>query len=158
MKHIAILTIVILGLLTGLVHADTFIGQVVRVTDGDTITVLDKQNRQHRIRLAGIDAPERKQPWGQRSRGALAGMVASRRVTVQFDTIDRYKRLIGKVYQGTNDISLQMVASGNAWVYRKYSSDESLLRAEKIARAGSRGLWSLPQSERIPPWQWRRRY
>jgi len=130
---------------------------VVGVADGDTVTVLDRERRaQSRVRLSAIDTPERGQPWGTRARQALADKVFRREVRVAPEGEDRYGRVLGRLYVGNRDINREMVREGHAWVYRRYSLDAGLLEDERAAREGRRGLWSLPGSETVPPWDWRR--
>src|SRR5574340_1302510 len=95
--------------------AATLVGQVVGVTDGDTVTVLDEQRQQHKIRLAGIDAPEKRQPFGQRSKETLSDAVFGRSVSVEWDKFDRYGRIIGKIVVDTKDVNLRQVEAGLAW-------------------------------------------
>ncbi len=95
--------------------ADTLTGKVVKVTDGDSITVLDSTNTQHRIRLQGIDAPERKQAFGNASRKHLASLVAGKTVTVKWDKRDRYGRIVGFVLVDGHDVNLEQVKTGMAW-------------------------------------------
>jgi endonuclease YncB( thermonuclease family) len=139
--------------------AQNLSGRVVSVTDGDTITLLDERRVQHKIRLAGIDAPERKQPFGQRSKEQLSELVAGRTVEVETEKLDRYGRTVGKVIADGRDANLAMVVSGLAWHYKKYQDEQSpsdrLLydSAEKDARAARRGLWA--DQSPIPPSDWR---
>ena len=130
-------------------------GRVVGITDGDTLTVLDEARRQTRVRLAEIDAPESHQPYGSRAKQALSELVFGRDVRVVVVTIDRYGRTVGRIYAGSLDVSAEMVRQGAAWVYRKYNHDPSLLRLEQEAQQARRGLWGLPEAERMPPWEWR---
>jgi len=132
-----------------------FSGKVVRVSDGDTIVVL-VDHRQVKVRLHGIDTPERAQPWGRQATKALAHLVAGRVVEVEQTDTDRYERVVGKVFVDQLDVNRQLVADGHAWVYRKYSQDPELISAEAAARKDKRGLWALPEPERIPPWEWRK--
>jgi len=137
--------------------AETTAGKVVRVADGDTITILaDRQ--QTRVRLANIDTPERRQPWGKKAKQALAGLVAGKWVEVEVLDVDRYGRTIGLVLVDGHQVNRDLVASGHAWVYPKYNHDPGLPDIEAEARAARRGLWSLPEAERIPPWKWRREH
>jgi len=130
-------------------------GRVVRVADGDTVSVLDNNNTQHKIRLQGIDAPERNQRYGKKSRDALSGMVSGRTVGVVVLGKDSYGRSNGTVYLGERNINLAMVAAGHAWWYRYYSPYDRLLEAaEGKARATKLGLWAEPDP--VPPWDWRR--
>ena len=108
------------------------------------------------MRLTEIDTPERAQPWGTRARQALADKVFQRQVQVMPEGEDRYGRLLGRIYLGGRDINREMVREGHAWAYRQYLSDESLLEDESLAREAGIGLWSLPQAQNVPPWEWRR--
>jgi len=130
-------------------------GRVVRVADGDTVSVLDNNNTQHKIRLQGIDAPERNQRYGKKSRDALSGMVSGRNVGVVVLGKDSYGRSNGILYLGERNINLAMVAAGHAWWYRYYAPDDHPLKAaESKARATKLGLWAEPDP--VPPWDWRR--
>ena len=130
---------------------------VVGVADGDTVTVLDPARRTRiKVRLTEIDTPERGQPWGSRARQALADKVFRRQVRVASQGEDRYGRTLARLYVGDRDINREMVREGHAWVYRRYSSDAWLLEDERAAQEGRRGLWSLPEAGRVPPWEWRR--
>ena len=137
-------------------HAETLAGRVVGVHDGDTVTLLDDQKHQTKVRLAEIDTPESKQPYGSRSKQALSDLVFGKAVQVEVRDIDRYGRTVGRVSVNGIDVNAALVASGAAWVYRQYSRDPELLRLEAEARAAQRGLWALPEAQRTPPWEWRR--
>jgi len=132
-------------------------GEVIAITDGDTIRLLTLEKRQVRIRLAEIDTPERGQPYSSRAREALAELVFRKPVTVVYVDTDRYGRTVGRVYVDGLDVNAELVRRGAAWVYRKYARDDSLYRLEDEARTAQRGIWSLPEVQRIPPWEWRRR-
>jgi endonuclease YncB( thermonuclease family) len=130
-------------------------GRVVRVADGDTVSVLDHNNTQYKIRLHGIDTPERNQRYGKQAWDALSDMVAGKNVGVVVLGKDSYGRTDGTVYLGERNINLAMVAAGHAWWYRYYAPDEHLLQAaEQKARTEKLGLWAEPNP--IPPWDWRR--
>jgi len=129
-----------------------FTGVVVGVADGDTITVL-RDNEQVKVRLAEIDAPEKAQAFGSKSKQALSALVFNKQVFVVDQGKDKYKRTIGRVYQGDIDVSAKQVRMGMAWVYRKYSKDKRLLSLENQAREQRLGLWI--DAEPIPPWAWR---
>lgn len=122
-------------------------GQVVGVTDGDTITLLDGQRTQHKVRLAGIDAPEKAQAFGQRSKEHLSSLVFGRQVKVETAKQDRYGRTVGKVLFDGRDANLAMVVAGLAWHYKKYEGEQSpadrllYAAAEQEAREARRGLW-----------------
>ena len=129
------------------VFADTLNGKVVKITDGDTLVVLDADNTQHKIRLSGIDAPESNQPFGKRSKEALSALVAGQRVEVDWHKHDRYGRIVGKVIAQGKDVNLDQVRTGMAWWYRKYANEQSLVdqgiyaAAEAKARVTGVGLW-----------------
>ena len=132
-------------------------GRVVRVADGDTLSVLDAANAQHKIRLYGIDTPERDQPHGKIAWSALSELVAGRSVGIVEVETDSYGRTVGTVYLGDQNVNLAMVEQGHAWWYRRHAQHERPLEAaEKQARKEGRGLWA--DSNPIPPWEWRRRY
>ncbi len=129
-------------------NAGIITGKVVSVSDGDTITVLDAENNQHKIRLMGIDAPEKSQPFGQASKKNLSNMVFGKTVTVEWLKHDRYKRVIGKVLFEKMDVCLEQVKSGFAWHYKQYEreqlGDDRFLyaNAEVSARKERVGLWA----------------
>jgi endonuclease YncB( thermonuclease family) len=154
---VQILTFAALAIPCAPVRADDpprpFTGKVVKIADGDTITVLlDK--KQHRIRLEGIDSPEKGQAYGTKARQALADKIFGQTVRVEWKKRDRYNRIIGRVYLGDRDISLEMVKDGFAWHYKRYSKEAALADAEREARKAGRGLWA--DKEPTPPWEWRR--
>ncbi len=120
--------VITLGLLIGLsltAFGDTLTGKVGRVVDGDTLYVLDANYKQHKIRLAGIDAPEKKQAYGLASRKHLASIVADQQVTVEYQKRDRYGRIVGKVLLDGIDACLEQVKAGFAWHYKKYQHEQS---------------------------------
>ncbi len=132
-----------------------FTGRVVRVADGDTVSILDARNKQHKVRLYGIDTPERDQPYGKKSRAVLSKWVADEYVGVVVVEKDDYGRTVGTLYHEETNINAAMVASGNAWWYRHYAPNNRLLaESEKTARKQALGLWS--EQDPIPPWDWRR--
>ena len=96
------------------VFAQTLLGEVISVADGDTVTVLDSSKRQHRVRLAGIDAPEKRQAFGNRSRQALVAMVFRQQVVVEYQKTDRYGRLIGVVFFKNVDVNRELLDLGMA--------------------------------------------
>ena len=140
--------------------AEELTGKVIRVADGDTITVLSSANQQHKIRLMGIDAPEKGQPFGNASRESLASMVAGRNVSVEWHKRDRYGRLVGQVFADSHDVGLVQIERGMAWHYKAYEREQrpadaqAYAGAEVEAKAARRGLWADPGS--VPPWEWRR--
>lgn len=136
-------------------HAETIAAHVVGVHDGDTITVLDIEKHQTKVRLAEIDAPELDQPYGNKSKQMLSDLVFDKDVTIQKQSVDKYDRTVGRVFLGEIDINLLMVKLGGAWAYREYLNDDTLLSVEEDAKTFGSGLWGLQEDQRIPPWEWR---
>lgn len=155
-----ILLVLAITLLTTISRAELISGRVVRVADGDTITVLDADKRQHKIRLAGIDAPEKAQAFGRRAQESLAELVANRPVIVETHKRDRNGRFIGKVLVEGRDINVEQIRRGLAWFYRQYQRElspqdqQSYARAEEEVRSFRAGLWA--DKHPIPPWDFRR--
>ena len=135
-------------------------GTVVGISDGDTLTLLDANKTQYRIRLDGIDAPERTQPYGQRARQSLATLAHRRVASANCPKVDRYGRAVCRVIIDGVDVGLEQIRRGYAWHYVKYAHEqratdrERYSRAESDARSASIGLWSF--SDPIPPWDYRR--
>lgn len=135
-------------------------GAVVGISDGDTITVLDDARVQHKVRLAGIDAPEKGQAFGARAKQSLSDCAFGNRARVAGEKIDRYGRLVGKVVVEGVDCNLRQVEAGLAWHYKQYQREQSrqdrlaYARAEEQARVHRFGLWRDvdPQA----PWDYRR--
>ena len=136
--------------------AETLTGKVVGVHDGDTLTLLDNSNRQVKIRLAEIDAPESHQPYGSRAKQELSELAFGRSAVVQVQDIDRYGRTVGRITVDEVDVNAEMVRRGAAWVYRKYAKDQSLFTIEQQAKDAKAGLWALPEADQMPPWEWRK--
>lgn len=142
-------------------NSEMLFGKVVRVIDGDTVVVLDEKNTQHKIRLQGIDAPERNQAFGKKSKNFLSDLIAAQTVKVEHTKKDRYGRIIGKIIFGNTDVNLEQVRAGYAWHYKKYEREQNAedqvayAHAEIFARENKFGLWNDPHA--IPPWEWRKR-
>jgi endonuclease YncB( thermonuclease family) len=140
-------------------QAETVTGRVVSVADGDTITVLDATKTQHKIRLAGIDAPEKAQPFGQRSKESLSDLVFDQAVTAKTSKRDRYGRSVGTVLVDGLDANLEQIKRGMAWHYKAYEREHSpqerltYAEAEEVARGARVGLWKDDQP--VPPWDFR---
>ncbi|WP_370060668.1 thermonuclease family protein [Neptunomonas phycophila] len=129
---------------------------VIAITDGDTVKVMDNQNQHYKIRLASIDAPERKQPFGKKSTELLASKIGNQRVTLNCPNKDRYGRWIcGISYQG-QDVNRWMVEQGGAWVYRQYYKGKDYYIAENTAKDQQLGLWKTSEYQVMPPWEWRK--
>lgn len=161
-----------LAFAAGCAHSDDGIlrGRVVGLSDGDTITVLEGKTR-HKIRLQGIDAPERAQPFGTKSRENLSVLVFEKEVEVHWTKRDRWERILGKVLVDDPacserrcpkiDVNLRQISGGFAWWYRRYAREQSAEdrrlyeEAERLSRSGRVGLWADPSP--LPPWDWRRK-
>lgn len=135
-------------------QAAAFSGKVVAIADGDTLTILTASKHQHRIRLAGIDAPEKRQPFGTRSRQSLSELCFGKQAEVISEVIDRYKRIVATVTCDGVNANAEQVHQGMAWVYRRYAGKhQHLYVLEDEARVAKRGLWSDPHP--VAPWEWR---
>jgi endonuclease YncB( thermonuclease family) len=139
--------------------AATIEGKVVNVADGDSITIVDSIYTQHKIRLSGIDAPEKSQPFGTRSKQSLSDMVFSKTVIVDTDKRDRYGRNVGKVLVDGIDANLEQVRRGMAWHYKAYAKvqpatdQQAYANAEIDAKTARRGLWV--DENPMAPWDFR---
>jgi endonuclease YncB( thermonuclease family) len=150
----------ILALGSLVASAETITGRVVGVTDGDTITILNARGQQFKIRLSGIDAPEKGQSFGNRAKESLSEMVFSKQVVVESSKEDRYRRKVGKVKHDDTDVNLEQVRKGMAWHYTAYAKEqapadrEAYANAEAEAKALRRGLWR--ETTQSAPWEVRR--
>ena len=159
-QKVKLASVVLLAVFTIQCSAANIEGKVIKVADGDTVTVLDAGNKQHRVRLTGIDAPERHQAYGGKSTESLVDLVYLKKVTVQSSGTDRYKRVLGKVLLDGLDVNLEQVKRGLAWHYKHYAKDQTsedqgtYAEAEVLARRRQLGLWVLESP--IPPWEYRR--
>ncbi len=156
MTRIFPLCIISLVLSVHPVLANDFSGSVVSVLDGDTIDVLHT-GKAERIRLHGIDCPEKKQAYGQKAKHAASALVFGKEVTLHTFGKDKYGRTIGDVLlpDGTN-VNQELVKEGWCWWYRKYAPGDTMLeRLESEAREAKKGLWVEPNP--VPPWEWRKR-
>jgi endonuclease YncB( thermonuclease family) len=153
---VVLLLVLLLPTLTLAAKSETGLqGRVVGVHDGDTFTLLQDGHQQIKVRLAEIDAPESKQPYGNKAKQELSSLIFGKIVTINIQDTDRYGRTVGRVFINTLDVNADMIRRGAAWVYRKYAKDQTLYPLEAQAKQQKRGLWNLPESQRIPPWEWR---
>lgn len=162
-RHLGILLpfvcVVLLYLLSCSAFADVLSGRIVGISDGDTVTLLDAQHQQHKIRLAGIDAPEKSQAYGQRAKESLSQLVFDQTVQIEGNRTDRYGRFLGKILVNGKDANLEQLRAGMAWHYKQYQNEQSppdrqlYADAESQARQRRVGLWagSAPQL----PWEFR---
>jgi endonuclease YncB( thermonuclease family) len=147
-RYIVLLAI----LLARAVCAGELAGPVVGIQDGYTLTVLVSR-KQIKVRLTEIDAPERKQPFGTRSKQSLAELCAGKDARVAEQGKDRYGRSLGRVYCAGVDANAEQVRRGMAWVFDRYVTDRALYPVQEEARAARRGLWH--DQHPVPPWEWR---
>lgn len=155
-SFLAWLTLLPLLVMSATCYADSsqesYLAQVISIADGDTIVVL-RQSQQIRVRLAEIDAPEKNQPWSNKSKLALGTKIFGEEVALQVSSKDRYGRSIAWIELDGREINREMVRDGHAWAYRRYLVTQDLLEEETAAKERQVGLWSLAHP--IPPWQWR---
>lgn len=139
MRRILITILIMLPLL---LSAQTLKGKAVSIADGDTFTLLVNDNEQVKIRIDGIDAPEKKQDFGNRAKQYLSDMIWNQELIVKVSKKDRYGRSIGKVSTPEiPDVGLEMIKAGLAWQYRDYNNDKTYSEAERLARENKKGLW-----------------
>ena len=155
------LILIFILFLTNFANAKTIEGLVVGVADGDTITVLDQQKNTYKIRLQGIDAPEKNQAFGEKSKQSLHDLVHSKQVRIEYDKEDKYGRIVGKVIVDDVDICLQQLVLGMAWHYKKYQNEQSLSdralysETELKSKSLKLGLWT--DDTPMPPWEFRKK-
>ncbi len=155
------LLVLLLFLAQATSHAQprTLEGRIVGVTDGDTVTLLDAHHTQTKIRLAGIDAPESRMPYGQKAKAYLATLVFGKDVVAVTSKLDRYGRTIATLMVAGQDTNLAMVQAGLAWHYKQYAREQqkaeamAYAQAEVLARTRGLGLWQ--DADPVAPWDWR---
>ncbi|MGV1045517.1 MAG: thermonuclease family protein [Limnohabitans sp.] len=153
--------ICVLTLVPHCVIAAVLSGRVVGISDGDTVKVLDESKHVHTIRLMGIDAPEKAQPFGQRSKQSLSSLVYLQQVHVHWSKKDKYGRIVGQILnQSGADVCIEQIQRGMAWHYKQYIREQSpedqisYAQAEELARRENLGLWR--ENSPTPPWLWRK--
>ena len=130
--------------------------KVIDISDGDTFTCFTDENEQIKVRLAEIDAPEMDQPYGGNSKQSLYDVISSEMVKLDVQDTDSYGRTVARVTRMDGvDVNAQQIKVGAAWAYPKHLKDKSLLALETEAKSNQLGLWALPTSDQIPPWEWR---
>ncbi|MBD0294664.1 MAG: thermonuclease family protein [Flavisolibacter sp.] len=130
-------------------------GKVVAIADGDTFTFLDKKNMQVKIRLYGVDCPERSQEFGTVARQKLSDLIFGQPVKLVEKGTDQYGRTIAMVYTPNNVcVNEELLRNGLAWHYKEYDKNSRWAQLEEIARRNKVGLWSQPHP--TPPWEWRK--
>jgi endonuclease YncB( thermonuclease family) len=160
-RALRVLLAAALLLLSAAAGAEAVKGKVTWVDDGDSFVMILDGGREARVRIAGIDAPERRQPYSRVARRHLEEMVKDRRVTVAAYKTDVYGRLVGPVRAQGRDVGLAQIEAGLAWHDVRHLSEQppeeagKYARAESAARSARRGLWAW--SAPVPPWEWRAR-
>jgi endonuclease YncB( thermonuclease family) len=149
-RFLSIFSILAAFFLGNMALANVIHGRVVGVSDGDSVTVIDANKTQYKIRLAGIDAPERAQAYGQKSKQSLSDLVFGKQVDVEWSKRDRYGRTVGKLMLGGVDINLEQIKIGMAWHYKEYQNEQSpedrvaYAQSESQAQDKKMGLWRDP--------------
>jgi endonuclease YncB( thermonuclease family) len=149
----------LLAVLSMAASAGTISGRVVSIADGDTITILDGDTRQQVIRLQGIDAPEKAQPFGNVSKRHLSDLAFDREALAECGKIDRYGRNVCRVLVSGVDVCLEQIRAGLAWHFKRYEREQpeedrkAYAGAEEEARGARLGLWSA--ADQVAPWEWR---
>lgn len=137
-------------------HQEVY-GQVVHVSDGDTLILQTAQGEKFKLRLYAIDAPEKAQPYGPQSTGILRNLIGNKYIRSYVEDIDRYGRMVARVYYDRQDINAEMVRLGAAWHYKAYDKSGSYQKyadLELFARNNHKGLWN--RENPLPPWEYRR--
>lgn len=159
------------SIITTSLYSKELKGKVVNIADGDTVTIvvaddnakskflqpLNNQlssKKQYRIRLNDIDAPESKQAFGNKSKENLKNYIYQKDVVIDYESTDRYGRILGTIYYQNKDINLQQVKDGYAWVYKQYSNKQNYIKAEREARSSKKGLWR--DNNPTEPWEYRK--
>lgn len=143
-----------------LANAATIVGKVVGVADGDTLTVLDETKTMHKVRLEGLDCPEKKQAFGTQAKWNLSKLAFGKPAEVIYKKRDRYQRVLGKVMVEGKDVGLEQIKAGLGWHYRQYAKEQqpddrvTYSDAEAAAKSAKQGLWTEP--EPVAPWEFRR--
>lgn len=142
MKSLFLLLILPMLSLMALSAQRVYTGHVVKIADGDTFTLLVNEHDQIKVRMDGIDAPEKKQPFGNKAKEYLSSMIWGVPVTITVTKNDRYGRSVAKVSTDSiPDVNYEMIKAGYAWHYKEYNKDENYAIAEVLARNNRLGLW-----------------
>lgn len=146
---------IVIALLFSVLGLTEYKAKVIGITDGDTIVVLGSGNENIRIRLEGIDCPEKDQAFGSAAKKAASDFCFGKEVVIKTTGEDRYGRTLAFVYVGDSCLNEYLLRNGFAWHYKKYNSDPKLAEMERVARSKKVGLWA--QSDAIAPWEWRKK-
>ena len=154
MKKITILLLLLLAS-SSLFCGDIIKGRIIKVTDGDTVTLLTKNNKQLKIRLYGIDCPEKGQDFYQVAKDYVSDAIYDKKVQVEIINKDRYQRSVGVIWMDKNvNLNLELINQGLAWHYKQFDKSESYAEAERIARKNKSKIWSLANA--TAPWEFRK--
>jgi micrococcal nuclease len=137
-------------------YSETIRGKTTKVLDGDTIDVITDQQKMVRIRLDSIDAPEKSQPFGQKSKDTLESWIGDQDVKVDVKSKDKYGRMIGVVYLEDVNINRALVQKGLAFAFEPFLKDQEILKIQEQAKSSHIGVWSIPESELVKPWDYRK--
>lgn len=158
LRH-GLLVFLLLLLMSSRLPAETLTGRIIGISDGDTLTLLDAEHTPHKIRISGIDAPEKQQPFGEKAKSSLSALAYNRSAKADCRKIDRYRRNICIVLIEGRDIGLEQIKSGMAWWYQQYAKEQprqeriDYEHAESLAKLRRHGLWN--STNPTPPWEWR---
>lgn len=153
MKKIIITALLVLSIYN--VHAQTMLtGKIIGVKDGDTVEVLDNQNKTTILRLAEVDCPEKKQPYGYAAKQFTSNAIYRKTITYLIVDKDRYGRSVAKIYYKNKYLSAELIKNGMGWHYKKYSLSRELAKLEQKARAQKIGLWA--DANPVYPSDWRK--
>lgn len=156
MKMQKTLLLFVLMFFSIVISAQSFQVKVVKISDGDTFTAINRDNLQLKFRIWGIDAPEKKQAFGTKSKEYLSSLIFSKTITIDVQKQDGWGRYLAYVYTpDKKDVSLEMIKAGMAWHFIEYDDSEEYKKAELQARKSKKGLWSDPHH--IAPWEFRKK-
>jgi endonuclease YncB( thermonuclease family) len=136
-------------------QGDNVEGRVIKITDGDKVTIMLPDGSKLKVELAGIDAPEKNQPHYQIANQALSDKIFTEDVRVEVESWKRSSLVVGKIVLDGEYVNSWMVAEGHAWAYPQGSENPELMEIQMISKASARGIWALSDIERVPPWEWR---
>jgi endonuclease YncB( thermonuclease family) len=139
---------------------EEIVATVTHVFDGDSFIVRLADGAKLEVRLAGIDAPEKGQPYADKARAALRSLILEQEIRIAVSDTDKYHRKVAQVYRASDGlhINAELLRRGYAWVYRRVPPDHPFHELERLARDSGVGLWALPEAERAPPWRWRQEH
>jgi len=150
MKLLFSLVLVLLSL-----DCQTYFAKVIRIIDGDSIVILTNDNLQIKVRLEGIDCPEKSQDFGEKARQYTAALCFNKNVRIEKKGQDRYGRTLAYIYVDDLCVNKELLKAGLAWHFKKYNTDPELAKLEKNARSEKKGLWAQPSP--TPPWEFRKK-